>query len=527
MKRTISPMALLFASVSAILGSGWLFSAFLTAKIAGPAALAAWVIGGLIMMGIAFVFAELCAMIPITGSSTRIPQFTHGTIVSFLFAWMIWISYLSFSPAEVQAVLQYTSFYFPSLVHPHGGLAKHGYIAATVLMLVISSLNTYSLLWLIRSNNFLTLMKIAIPLILTISVLVVILSPHHLLHPANSKFMPYGWHGIFGSLSTGGIVFAFNGFKQAAEMAGEAKNPNKALPFAIIGSITVCLIIFLLLEMAFLTSLTPANLAHGWRHIHLSDNNSPLAAILASDHLNIILPFLYVGAIIAPLAAALMYCGSASRSLYAMSKNGYLPRFFQDVTAQGNPAYAILFNFVIGMCMFAPLPGWDKMVAFLTSLIAVTYGIAPICLLSLRYKLPNHKRPFRLPLAIVWSYLAFLVCTLLAYWSGWQVIYKMDIGIIIGFIVLFAYHFLTKRGRKLQVNWKSSLWVYLYFSGLSILSYYGNYNGGKGVLSEATELPIMSIFCAAILGLAIWVSLPKERIEQYIQDNLGKDELVL
>lgn len=246
MKRTISPMALLFASISAILGSGWLFSAFLTARIAGPAALIAWIIGGVLMMGIAFVFAELCAMIPVTGSSTRIPQFTHGTVVSYLFAWMIWIAYLSFSPTEVQAVLQYSSFYFPSLVHRHGGLTGHGYIAAAILMIFISFLNTYSLRWLIRSNNFLTLMKIIIPLILTITVLMIVFHPHTLIHPAGSKFMPYGWHGVFGALATGGIVFAFNGFKQAAEMAGEAKNPNKALPFAIIGSVTICLIIFLL-----------------------------------------------------------------------------------------------------------------------------------------------------------------------------------------------------------------------------------------------------------------------------------------
>ncbi len=527
MKRTISPMALLFASVSAILGSGWLFSAFLTAKIAGPAALIAWIIGGLLMMGIAFIFAELCAMIPVTGSSTRIPQFTHGTVVSFLFAWMIWIAYLSFSPTEVQAVLQYSSFYFPGLVHPHGGLTGRGYIAAAVLMIFISCLNTYSLRWLIRSNNFLTLMKIIIPLILTITILILFFHPHSLTHPAHSKFMPYGWHGVFGALATGGIVFAFNGFKQAAEMAGEAKNPNKALPFAIIGSVTICLIIFLLLEMSFLSSLVPNNLSLGWHHIHLSNNNSPLAAILKTDNLSIIIPLLYIGAIVAPLAAALMYCGSASRSLYAMSRNGYLPKFFQDVTAQGNPLYAILFNFIIGMFMFAPLPGWGKMVAFLTSLIAITYAVGPICLLTLRHQLPDYKRPFKLPIATIWGYIAFLICTLLAYWSGWQIIYKMDIGIGMGFVVLFCYHFFTKRGREMQLNWKASIWIWPYFIGLSILSYLGTYGGGKHILTDASELVIMAIFCAAILWLAVVYSLPKDKIAQDIETGLSKHELLL
>lgn len=84
-KRSISPFALLLTSVSAILGSGWLFVSYYTAELAGPSAILSWLIGGFTAVIIAFVFAELCAMLPITGSSTRIPYYTHGTLISFLF----------------------------------------------------------------------------------------------------------------------------------------------------------------------------------------------------------------------------------------------------------------------------------------------------------------------------------------------------------------------------------------------------------------------------------------------------------
>ncbi len=112
LKRSISPFALLLTSVSAILGSGWLFAAYYTSELAGPSAILAWLIGGSAAIIIAFVFAELCAMLPITGSSTRIPYYTHGTLVSFLFAWIIWLTYASFASTEVQAVLQYFSYFF-------------------------------------------------------------------------------------------------------------------------------------------------------------------------------------------------------------------------------------------------------------------------------------------------------------------------------------------------------------------------------------------------------------------------------
>ena len=85
MNRSISSVTLLFAAVSAILGSGWLFSAYYTAMLAGPAAILSWVLGGLAVIVVAFVFAELSTMLPITGSSTRIPQYTHGTVAVLFF----------------------------------------------------------------------------------------------------------------------------------------------------------------------------------------------------------------------------------------------------------------------------------------------------------------------------------------------------------------------------------------------------------------------------------------------------------
>ena len=511
-KRSITPLSLLFASVSAILGSGWLFSAYLTAEIAGPAALVAWLLGGVLMMGIAFVFAEMCAMLPITGSSTRIPHFTHGSLVSFLFAWMIWLAYLSLTPTEVQAVIQYSSFYFPMLTHPQGGLTHYGYATATVLMLAISLLNTYSLRWLIRCNNILTALKIFIPLILTLSIIVLFAHGHSALHPNHSPFSPFGWHGISGALATGGIVFAFNGFKQAAEMAGEATNPKRALPFAIIGSVGITLIIFLLLEFAFLYSLTPGNLVHGWHHITLENNNSPLTSIALQDHLNALLPLLYIGAIISPLAAGLMYCGSASRSLYAMSKNGYIPSFFKQLTAEGNPMYAIVINFIVGMCMFAPLPGWQSMMAFLTSLMAITYAIAPICLLALRRQAPDFERPFRLPFATVWCTLAFYICTLLVYWSGWDIIFKTDIGIIVGFVVLFLYQAFGKNPNKVKLDWQAGIWIWPYFLGLSVVSYFGNYDGGVGIFNDWQAAVLLAILAVICLYIATRFALPAKRV---------------
>ncbi len=515
MKRSISTFGLLLTSISAIIGSGWLFSAFYTSSIAGPAASLSWILGGFFVVIVAFVFAEICSMLPVSGSSTRIPQYTHGMTVSFMFAWMIWLSYLALMATEVQSVIQYSSFYFPSLTHVNGGLTTTGFLTAFVLMLLVSFINTYSIRWLIRCNSTLTILKLAIPIILVSVILYHYFSFSAAFHPTRSVFMPTGMEGVLGAISSGGIVFAFNGFKQAAEMAGEAKNPGKSVPLAIVGSICICLILFLLIQLAFLCSLNTNNLMSGWSHILLQQDNSPLASILKQDDLQHFLPLLYIGAIIAPLAAGLMYCSSAARSLYGMSKNGYLPSFFQKITPQGNPLNATIINFFAGMCLFAPLPGWHNMVDFLTSLLAITYAVGPICLIALRSQAPNYKRPLKLPYATAWSFAAFYICTLLAYWSGWQVLNKMILAMAIGVFFLVVYRFFTKH--KVALHVRQSLWIWPYFLGIVIFSYLGNYGGGRGILSFAETLIGIAIFCVLIMWLAARYKLDAKETQAYIE----------
>lgn len=518
MKRSISVFTLLFTSVSAILGSGWLFTNYYTSTLAGPAAIISWLIGGLVVIFIAFVFAELCTMLPITGSSTRIPQYTHGTLVSFLFAWIIWLAYAALVPTEVQAVIQYLSYFYQGIIHTDGSLTQSGYLVAGILMFLISAINVFSLRWLLRCNNILTVMKILIPTILAFLILSRFFSVNHVIHPAASAFSPNGWHGILAAITTGGIVFAFNGFKQACEMAGEAKNPNQALPIAIIGSIALCLTIYLLLQMAFYSSLTPSNFHGSWLELVLPGSNSPMSAILKQDHLTNLLPILYIGAIVGPLAAALMYAGSASRSIYGMSKNNQIPLLFSKLTLQGNPIYAITINFALGMLMFAPLPGWDKMIDFLTSLMAITYAIGPVCLLALRNQTPHHTRPFRLPFAKFWATTAFYLCTLLIYWSGWEVISKLGVTLLIGLIVLAIHRLFLQAEAKEPLNWRASAWVWPYFTGLTLLSYLGSFGNGLNVLPLGWDFLILGIFCTFIMWLAMKFKLPAATTEKYIQE---------
>lgn len=523
--RSIPTLSLLFASISAILGSGWLFAAYYTAKLAGPSALLAWVIGGVAVIIIAFTYAEISAMLPIMGVTARIPLYTHGTLVSFLYSWIIWLSYIALAPTEVQAVLQYLAFFIPTLTHAGGGLTVEGYTAATVLMFGMTLLNLFSIRWLIRLNNGLTVMKIMIPVIISLVLIFLFFKPHAILHPAHSTFATYGFHGILSAISTGGIVFAFNGFKQACEMAGETSNPSRAVPIAVIGSILVCMLIYVLLQLALFSSITPQNLINGWHNLTIQGGQSPFAGLITQSHQHWLIPLLYIGAIVGPLAAGLMYISSSARVLFAMSKNSYLPDIFQLRNEHGHPWFGVLICFGIGMLTFAPLPGWQNMVSFLASLMAASYVITPICLLTLRKQAPNLKRPFKLPIVGTWSTVAFFLCNLLCYWSGWLIISKLSLCLLISIVVFFLYHMISKRGSHTHLDLKSSIWIWPYFTGLTLISYAGNFGGGRQFIPFGWDIVVIFLFSIAILQLAVRFCLPADRTQRFIQKLQHMQEL--
>ena len=155
LKRRFTPLHLLMISINGMVGSAWLFAPLYAAKIAGAGSLIAWIIGGLATTLIALTFAELSVLFPVAGGTAQIPHLSHGTFTSFMLSWIAWLSALTMAPIEVQAVLQYASTYFSSLIHVVNNipvLTPHGLIWATFLMLIMCIVNISSFKGLVGFN---------------------------------------------------------------------------------------------------------------------------------------------------------------------------------------------------------------------------------------------------------------------------------------------------------------------------------------------------------------------------------------
>jgi amino acid transporter len=515
----------MLSALSAMIGSGFLFSALYVGRIAGPGAIIAWLGGGLLVILVALTYAELTTMLPITGGSTRFPQLTHGTFISLFFGWISWFCLMTAPAIETQALLQYAANSWPELMrtignHASESLSPLGYVVATSLMVIFSLINVYSIQLITRLNNFFSFFKIVIPVMTAVVLIVVSFHPSNFTNPELGGFLPMGWKGVFTALATGGILFAFNGFKQAVELAGETKNPSRSIMVGILGSLILVLIIYLLLQTGFITALPKSALNNGWHGLHFSGDAGPLAGLLQTVGAHWMSIILYIGALIATCAAGLVFMTSASRILYGLSANKQLPKFLSTVNTRGIPAYSVLVNFIIGMSFFLPFQGWLEMAEFMSSIIALSYVTGPVCCLALRYQLPNHQRAFKLPLVKVWSFIAFYVCTLIVYWTGWHTVKKLGIALIVSVALFIVYRVFSKRPRSVHMNWRASIWLWPYLICLTLVSRYGNFGGGTDSIPFGWDFVIIAIFSV----ISLYLSVKYRARDIHVKNTLAKLE---
>src|ERR687890_1145487 len=266
--REVSSIGLLFVSVGSIIGSGWLFGALTASTIAGPAAIISWILGALVMLVLALVHAELGSMYPVAGGSTRYPHFAFGSLAGFVIGWAVWIGAVTVAPIEVLAALQYLTHYFPWLTDTTAGvtvLTGTGIVISVILMFIFTVINLVGIRLLTESNNIIMIWKVAIPFLAVIVIMVLSFNASNF--TAAGGFAPFGIQGVLSAIALGGIIFSYQGFEQAIQLGAETQTPQRNLPFAVIGSMAVGVVLYIALQVAFLGALHPSELKDGWANI--------------------------------------------------------------------------------------------------------------------------------------------------------------------------------------------------------------------------------------------------------------------
>src|ERR1700754_4488826 len=127
LKRDAGLVGLLFASLGGIIGSGWLLGPLHAARIAGPSAGLPWMIGGVAVLLLSCVYAELAAAFPRAGAVIAFPKLSHGHLMATVLSFVVFLGYSSVAPAEASAVITYGSNYISGLVNKGGAPTDEGF----------------------------------------------------------------------------------------------------------------------------------------------------------------------------------------------------------------------------------------------------------------------------------------------------------------------------------------------------------------------------------------------------------------
>jgi basic amino acid/polyamine antiporter, APA family len=458
LKRTLGPVQITLLGVGAIIGAG-IFATVGTAAAgdayrpgAGPALVLSFVVTAVVCGFTALCYAELAAMVPISGSAYTYAYATLGELVAWIIGWDLIIEY---AVGNIAVAISWAN-YFKTLIAGFGiqvpdwasmdyrtagrvvdasGVqtvfegAPHLFGAPVIfnfLAVGIVALITLVLVWGIREsarfNAVMVVTKIAVLLFFVVIGL-------YWVKPENwVPFAPNGWAGI--SAGAAIVFFAYIGFDAVSTVAEETRDPQKNLPRGIIASLIICTVFYIAVSGVFTGLVSYGELKGSLA----SEQAEPLTWALArasGGSMGWAVGIVAFGAVVAQTAVLLVFQLGQPRILFSMSRDGLLPSFVGRVHPRWRTPHVATILTGIFVATFAAVASVDEMVD-LTN-IGTLFAFILVCIgvIVLRIREPNRPRPFRVPGGWKWALGLYLLFAVLVWMWPASVVGRM-VALVVG-----------------------------------------------------------------------------------------------
>lgn len=438
LKRVLSASDLFFMGLGAIIGTGiFVLTGIAAATQAGPAVIISFLLAGVAAAFAALAYAELSGMLGGAGSAYGYARTAFGDRLAWLIGWTLLLEYA----VCVSAVSTGWSGYLLNGLQAIGIVLplawtkppSEGGMVNLPAVLIIFAL----MLLLIRGVKESARLNAGIVFIKLMTIVVFLVIGIGYVNPENwSPFMPFGWYGEDASGKTVGVLaaaslvfFAFVGFDAVSTAAEEAKNPQRDLPRGILWSLAVCAVIYVLVS-ATLTGMVK------YDQLNVA---SPVAYSLQLVGVNWASALIATGAIAGLTTVMLVMYYGLSRILMAMSRDGFLPAIFGDVSqTQHTPVKSIVIAGALMMLMagFVPLGSLAELVNIGT---LFAFVVVSLVVVVLRRQRPDLPRSFVIPGGLLVPILGILFCGALMAFLPAETWWRFGLWSLIGVLVYALY----------------------------------------------------------------------------------------
>ncbi len=369
----------LAVTVGIVIGAGILRTPGLIAEYLGDAwlILGVWLLGGIVAALSTVVLAEMSAAFPRPGGKYVFAREAWGPVMGFVAGWSELLVTRGFSGAAKAVVI---AEYLVILTGRGSVSILAGAVVLGFFMLHTRGLKTSTIF-----QNITTVVKVGV--ILLIAAAGIWAGDTTSFIGGDSNFA-IGSSGLLGfALAYQAVAFAYYGWEDAAKMAGEIKNPGHALPRILVGGAAAVAALYLLINLAFLAALTPAEMAGS--ELVAQD---AIAGVFGSAAGTIVI----VASLLILISSANVNYLGMPRVAYGLSQDGLAFRAFSELDAKGTPRKALYFT-VIWIGLLAVSGSFNFLLNYMM-MVAITVDTMVLSgYFRLRAQRPDLDRPFRVP----------------------------------------------------------------------------------------------------------------------------------
>jgi APA family basic amino acid/polyamine antiporter len=461
LRRALSGRDLMAIGLASMIGGGIFTTVGTAVKGAGPAVIISYVIAGLTSFFAALCYAELGSMVPIAGSAYTYAYATLGKLVAWVIGFALIFEYgISAAPvaqqfsATFQDVLRSFHIALPAAVQA-SNLAMAGPwwqfwrwdllhsqydVIAAVFIVALSLLLSVGIRESATTNNVFVVLKIG-------ALLVFIIAGISLFHAANfADFNPMGWGGLrpFGGMAdysssaqpygiiaiSAYVFFSYIGFDAATTTAEECRNPQRDIPFGVVGSLAIGTLLYCATAVVIVGAIP-------WRSVPVKN---PLVVALAPLHLPIVSWIITVGVLAGTTSVALASLLGQSRIFYVMARDKMLPKAVAYVHPRfKTPIITTLITGTVVAVLALILP-LNQLLNLVNIGTLMAFSVVCAGVLYLRARRPDIPRAFRVPFVPLFPVLGIVFALYLAIFGLSRMTWEWFVGaLLIGLIFFFSY----------------------------------------------------------------------------------------